>query len=211
MYVKNYRECRFCGRMMVTSRTTVHENKCLAQQAAKLIPVGTAGRQKGSTAWNKGLTKETDSRVVYGDKHPGYGRRWGNSLNGHSVESKQKLSETMSIRNKGGRCKWYEVDGQLLQGTWERDFAMKLTELGIKWVKIKTNSYTLKYIMDGVVRNYTPDFYLPDNDLFIEVKGFWWGRDKEKMRLVQEQHSKVNIVIIEKEQFDKIMGGELVW
>lgn len=166
--------------------------------------------------WNKGLTKETDERLVKSGKT--YSDRVKNGdiiphFTGktHTTKAKQTISEKLSVNNKGGRCKWYEVDGIYVQGTWERDIALKLKELGITWIKSKKKEYTLKYEINGKIRNYTPDFYLPDYDVWLEIKGFWWGNDKEKMRIVKEQHPEKNIKIVEKEEFKRILRGELVW
>jgi len=137
-------------------------------------------------AWNKGL--------------PGFfaGKK-------HSDESKRKISEKLSVNNKGGRAKWYDVAGQRVQGTWERDIASKLTDLGVPWIKLKTNKDTLKYVMNGKERSYTPDFYLPEFDMYLEIKGFWWGDDREKMRIVLETHTDKRIVIIEKQEYEQIL------
>ena len=81
--------------------------------------------------------------------------------------------------------------------------------MGIKWQKVK--SFTEEYVDDqGVMRRYTPDFYLEDFDVYIELKGYWWGNDKRKMEIVLSS-TKSKIVVIEKEQFDKVLDGELVW
>lgn len=138
------------------------------------------------SAWNKGL--------------PGFfaGKK-------HSNETKRKISERLSVNNKGGRAKWYDVAGQRVQGTWERDIASKLEDLGISWVKLKTNKDTLKYVMNGKERSYTPDFYLPEFDMYLEIKGFWWGDDREKMRIVLETHKDKRIVIVEKQEYEQIL------
>lgn len=65
--------------------------------------------------------------------------------------------------------------------------------------------------MNGKTRSYTPDFYLEDYDLYLEIKGFWWGDDREKMDIVLETHPEKKICIIEKEKYEKILQGELVW
>lgn len=93
----------------------------------------------------------------------------------------------------------------MVQGTWERDLAIKFEQLNIRWLKLKTNKHTLKYEMNGKVRSYTPDFYLPDYKVFVEVKGFWWGNDKEKMKTVLNTHPDKTIMIVEKEEFQEIM------
>ena len=148
----------------------------MAKQLGKSVP----------SAWNKGM--------------PGFfaGKK-------HSEESKRKISEKLSVNNKGGRAKWYDVAGQRVQGTWERDIALKLEDLGISWTKLKTNRDTLKYLMNGKERSYTPDFYLPEFDMYFEIKGFWWGNDREKMRIVIDTHQDKRIVIIEKQEYEQIL------
>lgn len=121
----------------------------------------------------------------------------------------EQLSINQSLNNKGGRCKWFEVSGIKVQGTWERDIAIKLNESSIKWEKIR--DYPFRYIRDNKEHRYSPDFYLPDYNCYLEVKGHWWGNDKEKMNLVISQNSDKKIYIIDKDEYTKIMRGELVW
>lgn len=163
---------------------------------------------EGKVAWNKGLTQKDHPSLARPNQK---GKKFGAALTGHTEDSIRKISEKLSINNKGGRAKWYDVSGQRVQGTWERDVALKLDELKIKWIKLKTNRDILKYEMEGKIRSYTPDFFLEDYNVYLEIKGFWWGNDKEKMRIVLETHTDKNIFVVEKEQFDRIMQGELVW
>ena len=191
--------CKICQREF-TSRQAVTSH---IHRSHKNPGISYGGRQKGTPAWNKGLTGVQEA---WNKGKPGTfaGRK-------HTDESKRKISEAMSINNKGGRSKWYEVAGQKVQGTWERNIAIKFEELHINWKKLKTNRDILKYVMDEKERCYTPDFYLQDYNVYLEVKGYWWGSDKEKMNIVCETHKDKRIVIIEKEQYEKILGGELVW
>ena len=126
-------------------------------------------------------------------------------------EARKALSIRQSLHNSGGRCKWYEVAGQKVQGSWERDIASKFEEIGVKWIKPKIHSDILHYELNGEVRSYTPDFYLPDYDLYIEVKGYWWGNDKSKMNAVMKQHSDKKILIVEKDGYEAIMQGKQLW
>ena len=41
-----------------------------------------------------------------------------------------------------------------------------------------------------------PDFYLPDHDIYIEVKGYWTDAARHKMKSVQERNP-VKIIILE--------------
>jgi hypothetical protein len=168
-----------------------------------------------SPIWNKGLTKETDTRIEKIAKTYSERIKFGINTAGfkgkhHTPETKQIISKKLSVNNKGGRCKWFNVDGQSVQGTMEKAVAEKLSLLRVRWIKLKVNRDTLEYIINGVIRHYTPDFYLPDYNIYLEVKGFWLGNSKEKMAIVKETHLDKNIQIIEGEDYletlEKILG-----
>ena len=73
--------------------------------------------------------------------------------------------------------------------------AERLDELGIKW--IRNPSIKLKYLTRSRrVGHYIPDFYLPDHDLYIEVKGYWPAAARHKMKSVQINND-VKILILE--------------
>lgn len=170
----------------------------------------TKQKVRQSPAWNKGLTKETDDRVAANSIAVSKATI-GKIGRPHSEETKRKISQKLSINNKGGRAKWHEVAGQKVQGTWERNVAVKFEELGIKWVKLKVHKDILEYVMDDNVRSYTPDFYLPAYDVYLEIKGYWWGRDREKMDIVLRTYPDKKIIIVEKTDYVRILRGELVW
>ena len=89
------------------------------------------------------------------------------------------------------------LDGSVvsMDSTWEVACAKRLDELGIRW--IRNPSLKLKYITRGRrARNYIPDFYLPDHDIYIEVKGYWTDAARHKMKDVQERNP-VKIIILE--------------
>ena len=68
-----------------------------------------------------------------------------------------------------------------MDSTWEVTMAERLDTLEIKWVR--SPDMKLQYMTkSGRKRNYIPDFYLPDIDLYIEVKGYWTDRAKYKMK-----------------------------
>lgn len=164
--------------------------------------------KRTSPAWNKGLSKDTHPSLARPNQK---GKKFGAALAGHSEETKRKLSRIMSVNNKGGKCKWYDVAGQKVQGTWERNCALKFEELGIAWKKLKTNKDVLEYVMDNKIRSYTPDFYLSEFDVYLEIKGHWWGKDRQKMNMVLKTHPNKNIIIVEKEMYKRILDGEQVW
>ena len=84
-----------------------------------------------------------------------------------------------------------------MDSTWEIELAKKLNDLSISWER-DTGKHRLTYIdTEGSIRNYFPDFYLPDFDVYIEVKGYWTSKTKQKMNSVIERNKQVSIVILE--------------
>jgi hypothetical protein len=99
------------------------------------------------------------------------------------------------------------VDGKLvsMDSTWEVIMAMRLDELDIKWER--DENMKLPYLMrSGRKRNYIPDFYLPEYDVYIEIKGYLTESAKHKMKSVLEVND-VKIImltsLIEISGFDK--------
>ncbi len=88
-----------------------------------------------------------------------------------------------SINNVSGRAKIYEYNGFKLKGTWELDVAKFLDKENIKWTN-KTNPFP--YFWNEKWHLYFPDFYLPDFNMYIEVKGYERERDLEKWKSVKK-------------------------
>jgi hypothetical protein len=123
-------------------------------------------------------------------------------------EARKRLSIAQSTNNRGGKSKWYLVSNQLVQGTWERDLAIKMNLLNIKWNKLKTGKDVWPYVIDGNIRNYTPDFYLEEFDVYLDPKGYWWGNDKHKIEEVRRQHSNKRLIIIETPLYKTLLKAD---
>lgn len=136
------------------------------------------GYKKDRKIWNKGLTKQNDIRILkysleISKSHKEKIKNGTYKLTGFANptdEFRKKQSERMSKNNVGGKCKWYEVDGKKVQGGWEKDIALKLNQFKIHWSRCKP----IIYHKNNKEKRYTPDFYLPKFDLFLEIKGYWW-------------------------------------
>jgi len=86
-------------------------------------------------------------------------------------------------------------DTVVMDSTWEVACATRLDELGIRWER--DPGMKLPYLTRGKrKRNYIPDFYLPDHDMYIEVKGYWTDAAKHKMKDVMLRNP-VKILILE--------------
>ena len=121
-------------------------------------------------------------------------------------EHRRQTSIRQSLHNSGGKSKWFEVAGIKVQGTWERDLALKFEEWGIAWEK-PTRKLAWPYFIDGKRKHYSPDFYLPSIGVWVEVKGHWWGDDMRKMVAVTRRYPRRQIVLVRKKEFTAAMAS----
>ncbi len=73
----------------------------------------------------------------------------------------------------------------------ERGVALFLIKNSIKY------EYELQYLeYQPKIKRYTPDFYLPKQNIFIEAKGFFDLADRQKHLLVREQNPDFDIRLL---------------
>lgn len=119
----------------------------------------------------------------------------------HAVSMKNAVISnplSYSAHNVCGRTKKIDYGGTKLTGTWELEVAMFLDRKNIRWTNI-INPF--QYFWDGKTRNYFPDFYLDEYDLYIEVKGNQTDRDVAKWSVVK------NLMIIKKSEIYNLKDG----
>lgn len=130
-----------------------------------------AHAKKGSVNWAKGLTKETDTRIK---SRPNLiGKRFASSINGHSEETKQRLSKVAKERNLGGynpgsgrgKKGWYK--GFFCDSSWELAYVIYCLEHN---KEIKRNTEKRQYVWEGKIKNYIPDFIVEGS--LTEIKGY---------------------------------------
>ncbi len=72
----------------------------------------------------------------------------------------------------------------LLESTWEVEIAIRLTEAGVKWIRPLPIAWLDE---SGKTRYYFPDFYLIDQNMYLDPKNPWcMNRDKKKMAAVEK-------------------------
>ena len=102
------------------------------------------------------------------------------------------------------KSEFVRLDGSKvsMDSTWEVACAEKLDELNIKWVR--DPEMKLQYRTQRLrLRNYIPDFYLPDHDIYLEIKGYWTDSARWKMRDVCSRYpGKIKII----ESLEEIAG-----
>jgi len=86
----------------------------------------------------------------------------------------------------------------------EEEFARLLDFYGVRW-QYEPRTYTLRQSDDGrIVEAFSPDFYLPDLDLFIELTTLKQGlvTDKHrKLRRLRELHPRLQIKLLYKKDY----------
>lgn len=112
---------------------------------------------------------------------------------------------------------------------WQRNFGIKNPMFGKKAKNSKGNYYKNIYMrssyeiafakwlnknnieyqyepktFDLYNSTYTPDFYLPEKNLWIEIKGFWWKDAKEKFKLFNKLYPKRKIKILMQEDLQEL-------
>ena len=95
----------------------------------------------------------------------------------------------------GSNVKRYRHGQYNLHGSWEVKFVKYLDKNKIKW---QYEPKTFKFKNYG----YTPDFYLPESDTYIEIKGYWYNSSKRKYNAFKRKFG--NIILLNKQRLKKL-------
>ncbi len=72
-----------------------------------------------------------------------------------------------------------DYNGVDLHGSWEVAYAKHLDDTEIEWIRCKD---VFPYRYQDRERKYTPDFYLIEDDVYIEIKGYKTEKDSAKWK-----------------------------
>jgi hypothetical protein len=105
-----------------------------------------------------------------------------------------EMRDRLSAMNRGRFCpprQWHSYKGMRFRSGFEVRCAQSLDTLGVPW-EYEQHRFDLKR------STYTPDFYLPEDGAFWEVKG-WFGPDSQrKTAEFRELYPHIPLVIIGK-------------
>jgi hypothetical protein len=94
----------------------------------------------------------------------------------------------------------------------ERECAEILDAYGVRW-EYEPRTFVLeRNVAGGVVSAFTPDFYLPDYDLFIEVTAMKQSRvtrKNRKVRVLREHYPHVRLKVFYRRDLEHL--AELLW
>lgn len=118
-----------------------------------------------------------------------------------SVETKQKMSlSRIAYLERSPHLKWTLVQGIKVQGLWEQQVAETLSLQGIY--------FTRPRLIYSEYRTYTPDFYLNDLAIYIEVKGWFRECDRLKYKQVLRDNN-IDLRLLDKTSLKPFLSGNL--
>ncbi|MDW7739760.1 MAG: cytidylate kinase family protein [Bacillota bacterium] len=101
-----------------------------------------------------------------------------------------------------------EVEAEKFMHPSEEEFAKMLDFYRIRW-EYEPRTFLLEWDSEGnVIEAFSPDFYLPDQDLFIELttqkpKQAW--KKNRKIRRMGELYPEINVRLIDKKGFESLL------
>lgn len=205
--------CKYCGKICKNKNSLAqHEIRCKQNPnklniKSNLIEYNKSIKRGDITASNQyikakklGLPKpqitiETRRKIGNGWRGKHLPTRMKEKISTSMQITVRENPESYSSSNINGRVKKVEYNGILLDSQWEADFAKYLDLNNIKWTRPKKG---IEYIYNNMCKLYYPDFYLPDFDIYIEVKGYIRDKDIYKWKALS------NLIIIKHKEIKDI-------
>ncbi len=213
-------KCKFCGKECKNHNSLInHERLCklnperdndkLLKKMEKCREIRYLNGNNSGNQYTKAKLLGLPKPEISNETRSKIGSGWRGKK--HTEEEKKKISEAMkkavlehpdsySTTNINGRVKKYDYNGIKLDGLWEVTVAQYLDRNNIKWER---PSVPFEYEWKGEIHNYFPDFYIPEKDIYIEVKGYEREKDKYKWEKVS------NLIIIKKEEISLMKNGDI--
>ena len=190
--------CKDCGRE-ICSITFLYGRKLCRKCSRKLD-------------WKEGKYNKRD---VSGDKNPNH--KHGKCCNNKCLDCEKKITHS-SIRcpkcddkhrslitrgknnhnfGKTIRPKFMKYKNKMFRSSWEVEYAKYLDKSSIKWL------YESKTFDLGNT-TYTPDFYLPESDTYVEIKGYESDVFIKKFKYFKNIFTNIKIKLLKYEDLLKI-------
>lgn len=105
-------------------------------------------------------------------------------------------------RAKGGKRK--DLNNIYFRSAWEANIARYYNFVGTEW-QFEPKTFIFQNITRGSV-SYTPDFYLPREDKWVEVKGWMDGKSKTKLKRFKQQYPEEykKLELIQRKEYNEI-------
>lgn len=93
-----------------------------------------------------------------------------------------------SIYSNSKQGKREDLNNTFFRSAWEANYARYLNYINVEW-DFEPKTFIFEQIKRGT-RSYTPDFYLTEEDRWIEVKGWFSSKDKTKLKRFKKYYPK---------------------
>jgi hypothetical protein len=188
--------CKYCEnerKDLVSLRN--HERMCKSNPNRKLTPKNKEfyKTRKNSNQFLKAkelglsnpiVSEETRSKISKKSKNHWTEEKrkaWSEKMKIQAQRNTENHPESYSYKNFCGRARKTLYKDEWMHSSWELTFAIWLDENNIKWTK-KVRYF--EYEWKGSIRKYFPDFYLPELEKYVEIKGYETDRDIAKWSAV---------------------------
>jgi len=178
-------KCPHCGKEYSKNGIGTHIWRNHTKEGKNFDP-GKGYKDGSRIIWNKGLTKETDERIMKDALNRSNNLKSGKTLLSgfcskeylDSDKHKKSSSKGGGFRIGAGKGKkgWYK--GYYCDSSWELAFVIYNLEHNIKFSR---NTKGFKYLFNGKQKKYYPDFILEDKT-YLEIKGYDSDEWKEKLK-----------------------------
>jgi hypothetical protein len=178
------------------------------------------GKSRPKKVRNKISNTTLKNKSHSGIKNGMFGIRLTGKLNGmfgkcHTDETKEKIRKTKIGKkvptNTGKNCHLYgqmpehtkriKYNNIKMRSSWEAKYAQYLDGKNIKWL-YEPKAFEL--IINKKETTYTPDFYLPEFDCYIEIKGWWRDDAKKKFKKFKQRYNKIKIKVLGIQELKKL-------
>jgi hypothetical protein len=187
--------CKLCGNPISVSAALHKRGICIEckHKLHSIVMLGNTCNPRGekSSNYKNGLPKCIDC-----GKEINYGKTRCGKCNG-KVHSILMSGENNPMFGKVTHGKFGKYNDVWMRSGWEVAYAKWLDKNNIKWL-YEPKAFML--VLNGKDVTYTPDFYLPTIDRYIEIKGWWRGDAKEKFNQFLNTYSDVDLVVFGKEK-----------
>jgi len=100
-----------------------------------------------------------------------------------------------------GQCRWYFYEGKTYQGSWEFKFGLWLIQQNKRFY-CHEHVRQFTYQINNIDHTYCPDFYLIDDNIFVEVKGYFKKSDQQKMQIIKKLYPNEQFEIYDKNKLN---------
>lgn len=188
--IKDTLFCSFCGKQCKNENSLRnHERMCPQNPDPSYREKFNTKGLSGHIAWNKGLTKETDSRVL------AYSTTLSDNWNSGMYGLRHTL--TKHSRKAGFKYGWYK--DYYCDSSWELAFIIYCLDNDIH--VIRNSEYFVFTTKDGKHSKFYPDFII--DDVYYEIKGGYDTNTNEKIsQFPKDKH----LVLIDSNKITKYLN-----